>query len=147
MTLKIYPNTVDGVPYSTEAEMNNPLRISFDGRYGGVSENKFYLRNDETAHYYSGIQITPISTGPINVVDGTNGFSWKLKEGNEQPLDQEWAVISDANTILMSGIGDSLAADITTYLPFWLRAEVPVGADVQSFDYIGLEIIADEENV
>lgn len=123
--------------------MTNPIRHSFDGRVGGVLEKRYFLRNDDANTAFSGIQLYPVDLGGDHLTDGTNGFAWKLKAGDQQPLDQEWATIAPANTIMFSGIGDgTIGGDISTYLPFWLRIEVPKGANVSSYDDVVLRTTA-----
>lgn len=142
MSLKVYEEALPTTSFSTDGDMSNPIRHSFDGRLGGVIEKRYYLHNDDPLLYYSGITLTPLDTGPDHLVDGTNGFSWKLKAGDQQPVAQEWATIDDGNAISFTAIGNSIQGDVTTYLPFWLRIEVPKGADIDSFDDITLRLTA-----
>ena len=74
-----------------------------------------------------------------SLIDGTLGFSWELRAGNDRPLEAEWDTISDGNSITLSGINDS-----NTYLPFWLRIQVPRATAIQSFDQITLKLTATE---
>jgi hypothetical protein len=135
--LRIYNTASPGASYSTDGEMSNPLRHGFDGRTGGVVEQLLYVRNDDPFVTYSGIQVTAVDTGSDkNVVDGTDGYAWKLKAGSTQPIEEEWNSINEGNTILLSG----QITDTSTYLPFWLRIEIPAGAPVESIDDVQLQI-------
>jgi hypothetical protein len=81
----------------------------------------------------------PVDSSGLSLIDGTAGFSWKLRAGNNRPLEAEWDTILDGNTINFSDINDS-----NTYLPFWVRIEVPRATPVQSFDQVTLRIAATE---
>jgi len=135
MALYIYETADPSNPYSQDGSMTNPLRQAFDGRTGGVEEKKLYLRNNSASVSYSGVQIQPVDTGGRQITDGTDGYSWKLKEGNEQPTADEWELIEAGSAITMSGLTDT-----ATYLPFWSRAEVPRDAEVESHDQAVLRI-------
>jgi hypothetical protein len=139
MSISIYADVIPGSSYSQSGAMTNPLRHSFDGRNGGVVEQRYYLRNDSFSHTYSGIQVQPIDLTGTSIVDGTNGFSWKLNSGYAQPTDDEWDIVVAGDAIETSGLFDT-----STYLPFWLRIEVPAGADVESHDDVILRVTATE---
>ena len=62
-----------------------------------------------------------------------------MKVGNDRPLEAEWNTILVGNTITLDPINDS-----NTYLPFWVRIEVPRATAVQSFDQVVLRISASE---
>jgi hypothetical protein len=102
-----------------------------------VIEKKLYVRNDSVSHTYAGITVTPVDSSGLSLVDGTEGFSWKLKAGNDRPLEAEWDTISDGALINLSDINDS-----NTYLPFWVRIQVPRATAVQSGDQVTLKIAA-----
>jgi len=150
MGLKIYPDATPDSPYSQDGDMTEPLRQAFDGRRGQTVEQRCYLRNDDALYLYSGIQIQPIDQTGKDIVGGTDGFSWKLNAGNDQPIDDEWEVITAGRAISMSNLGTWTpahlrAADTSTYLPFWLRIEIPRGAKVASYNDVILRVVAAEE--
>lgn len=140
MGIKIYKEANPDSEFSVAGEMTNPIRHTFDGRVGGVIEARYYVRNDDSDLIYSGIEVTPVDTNPDrNIVDGTDGYSWKLKSGDTQPLDEEWEIIDEGDTIEVGNLND-----VNTYLPFWVRIEVPRNAEVESFDDVVLELSFDE---
>ena len=141
MSLAIYESADPTTDFSADGDMTNPIRQSFDGRVGGVKEIKYYVRNDNVSNTYTDIVVTPVdrNSPTTNFVDGTNGYSWKLKVGNTQPLAEEWDTIADGNTISFDNISDTV-----TYLPFWVRIEVPLSAPVDSFDSVVLRLTASE---
>ncbi len=140
MALKIYENANPSASFSTDGEMTNPVRHTFDGRTGGVIEKRYYVRNDNALVMYSGvITVQAQDNSGRNIIDGTDGYSWKFKAGDTQPLDEEWATINEANTITLSGI-----VGTTTYLPFWMRLQVPPNAEVESFDDVKIVLTCNE---
>lgn len=139
MSLAIYESADPASAFSASGVFTNPLLATFDGTTGGVIEKRYYLRNDSALHTYAGITIVPNDSSGLSLVDGTEGFSWKLRAGNDRPVEAEWDSIADGNTINMSDINDS-----NTYLPFWVRIEVPRATPVQSFDQVTLRIAATE---
>lgn len=140
MALKIYENANPATSFSTDGEMTNPIRHTFDGRVGGVIEKRYYVRNDSSLVLYSGIiTVTAIDNLGRNIVNGDDGYSWKFKAGDSQPLDEEWQTIDEGNAITLSGINDT-----TTYLPFWVRVEVPANAEVESFDDVKIVLTCNE---
>lgn len=136
MALKIYETPAPSTTaFSEDSEFTNPIRNAFDGRTGQVVQRRYFVRNDSSLSVYSGVKVTPIDTEGRNIVDGTDGFSFKMKVGDQQPLDQEWETIAAGNLIDIPNISDN-----TTFEPFWLRIEVPQGADVQSLSDVKLRV-------
>jgi hypothetical protein len=142
MALKIYPDTTSGTPFTQEGVMTNPLRESFDGRTGEVKEIKYYLRNDNAAVVYSGITVQALSISGRDIVNGTDGYSWKLKAVDIQPTTDEWRAVTVGASI---SLGSTIS--IATYLPFWVKIEVPRGAPVSSYEGLVLRISATETSV
>ncbi len=137
MGLYIYPDATEDDPFSQDGDMTNPLRHSFDSRKTSIEETRYYLRNDSVLYTYSGVQIEPVDRGNKPITDGTDGYSWKMKAGYDQPTPEEWDTIEAGTAIITSGL-----EDISTFLPFWLRIEVPLGAEVESLDDVELLITA-----
>jgi hypothetical protein len=138
MALRIYQAADPATELSADNAFTNPLALTFDGVNGGVIEKRLYLRNNDIAKTYTGISLQPVNTGDaVLAVDGTNGYSWKLSAGDQRPLNEQWALITAGASIAMSNISDT-----TTYLPFWVRIEVPAGAPVMSSQKITLDIDA-----
>jgi len=131
--LHVYSDPVHGSPFSDDGSLSYPFSISTEAQEANVIIRKLFLRNDNSAHSYSGVSIQPVDGGD-NIVDG-NGYGWKLQSGDPEPSDGSWALISNGNSIPMSNISDT-----TTYLPFWVRVEVPEGESVKSFHKVTLEV-------
>jgi hypothetical protein len=139
--LKIYTQANTGYDLSQDGTFTNPLQLAINGRVGGVIERKFYVRNDKETSGYSSISLLPVDGSGRNIIDGTDGYSWKLRVGDTQPTFDEWTSISPGNTITFEDIDTT---DISTYLPFWLRVEIPMGATVESFNDVILRLTATE---
>lgn len=139
MGLKIYDTPAPTNGFSVDAAMTNPLRLAFDGRLGEIISRRLFLRNDDNTYQYSLITVQPVDTGGDSIIDGSDGYSWKLKVGTTEPLDEEWATITAGSSISFTDI-----SDITTYLPFWIRIEVPRGAPINLHDDVILRINATE---
>ncbi len=139
MALKVYQSANPSTSFSTDGEFSNPVRHTFDGRTGGVIEQRYYVRNDDPLIWSSGIVVSLSDDQGRSIINGTDGYSWKLKAGDTQPLDQEWATIDEADPITLSNITNT-----TTYLPFWVRIEVPRGAVVESFDDVKIVLTSND---
>jgi hypothetical protein len=143
--LTVYSSPNPDADYSSDASYSNPLAFSVDGQTGAVITRKLYLRNDDGAMYYTGITLTPVVDSGLDIVSGaTEGFTWKLIAGDTEPTEIQWASVDPAAPISLADIGSSGNGDTVTYLPFWLRIELPRGVDVQVFQGANLEISADE---
>lgn len=140
MGLKIYNTADPGASFSIGGTFATPFSVSFDGVFGGVRAVKRYVRNDDAGLYYTGIQVLPVMLSGASLIDGTDGWSWKLKAGDTQPLESEWDIINDANTISLADLGSAGTPDTSTYLPFWVRISIPEGASVESYQNIALRI-------
>lgn len=140
MALKIYPDAGYSSAYSEDSAFTNPLLLAFDGVVGGVTQQRLYVGNDLSAgtYSYTSIQVTATDTDSVDLVGGTEEYSWKLFAGDTQPTEAAWAAISAGNTISLS----NMPADSSTYLPFWVRIETPRGVSVQSFDTVKMNITA-----
>lgn len=139
MALKAYQSADPSTAFSIEGANTNPIRHTFDGRTGGVIETRYYVRNDDNTIQCSNIQVTLSDNEGRDIIHGQDGYVWKLKAGDTQPLDEEWQTINVA-----SGISLGNLTNTTTYLPFWLRVEVPANAAVESFDDVQVLLTCDE---
>jgi hypothetical protein len=144
MALKIYSEALPSSYYTLSGDFGNPFITAVDGREGGSEERLLYVRNDSTSFIYSGIFVQPVVLTGRNIVDGTDGFSWKIKAGSTQPTEQEWTTISGGVAIDIGDLGSAGSPDTSTYLPFWLKQAVPAGVNVQSFTGSILRITATE---
>lgn len=140
MALRIYASANSSSEFSINGEFSNPIVHSFNGVTGGTIIKKYYLRNNDDTKYYNNITLSAYVESGDDITDGTDGFSWKFRAGSDQPLEQEWALITDANNIDMDQIGSFGNGDNTTYYPFWLRITVPDNLSAQSFENIKLRI-------
>ena len=140
MALKIYESANPTSDFSVSGLYTNPLATTIDGATGQVVERKYYVGNDNSSFTYSGISVQAADNSGLHLIDGTVGFSWKLISEDTAPLETQWATVNAANSITLANIDDT-----NTYLPFWLRIEVPRATRVQSFDGIVLRVTATEE--
>ncbi len=124
MALRIYLQPKDTTKFSINGEHTAPFSVAIDGRASGAIEYQLYLRNDDIEYWYTDISVRPVGTATWPV-DGTRGYSWKLKEGFIKPTQKEWDMIESGNSITFSDIGVSSYGDIVSYLPFWVRVEIP----------------------
>lgn len=112
MALTIYDS--DKVAYST------PVRTHHDGRLGGAHEELLYIKNGDAGKYYTSVRVNYAHSLP------TLG-SWSIKfiAGERRPTEAEWDVAENGIPITLVDIGDTGAADTSTYLPFWVRVYAP----------------------
>ena len=140
MSLRIYDSNNSESAYSVSGNNTNPYYIAANGTYGEIVEERKYLRNNEVGKVYSGVQLQYLDVGGgLDMVDGTNGISMKLNEGDTQPTESQWDYISPGNTISFP-----IVSGISSYLPFWSRVEVPSSAPVQLIDDVILKITGTE---
>lgn len=146
MALSVYDSPNENTAFSSGTN-TNPISLTVDGTLGATITKKLYLRNDSASHYYTSIEITPSSNGGEDIVTGSlSTFHWKLIAGNNEPLEDQWQLVSGGNTMTLSDLGSLGNATTTTYLPFWLRVNVPKGIDIQVFEHVTLEVAATENN-
>ena len=144
MGLGIYTVADPATLISDSGAFTNPLLVRLDGAQGGVVQTKVYLRNDNVLNSYSGIQILPVNSGDPQLIDDTRNISWRLNAGNDQPTDEDWALLTPPNTISMNDLGTVSVSDISTFLPFWVRVEIPRATDVQTIKDVILQVTATE---
>ena len=135
MSLLIYAAPDPSTDFSTDSVFTEPLNMSFDGITGATVTKKYYVRNDDAGFTYESITLTPVDSGSPSIIDGTNGFEWKMIVGDSEPLEEQWTQLSPAQAITIPNI-----SDISTYEPFWLRITVPRGADVKSHSSVKLRL-------
>lgn len=140
MGIQIYTEANSGAFISSADSFSKPMLIAMNGRTGGVLQKRVYVRNSDNARYYTGITLKPF-TGTASLINGTVGLSWKLSAGDTKPTDEAWALIAHGNTISLPNLG---SGDITTYLPLWVRVEIPRSTDVQTIKDVKLQIGATE---
>ncbi len=126
MALQIYPAASHNSPFSQAGANTSPVRFSVDGRIGAVIERLYYLANENNTSFTS-VTLQPIASVANDIVNGEDGYSVKLKAGSAQPTAQEWDTIEEGNEVAMANIPND-----QTFLPFWIRVEVPRGASVET---------------
>ena len=147
MSLGIYNDTIPAAELSQDGDFTDPFSVVMDGLVGGSFESRLYIRNDDTAYYYVDTTLTPTDSAGASIVDGTDGFSWKLRAGNTQPTTTEWNAITAGSSIELNDIGSSGAPDISTYLPFWIRVEIPKNASTSTYRDVQLKINSTQNDV
>lgn len=136
--LGIYSSADSGSEFSNDGSFDTPFSVSIDGVTGGALERRLYVRNDDAGKSYSSIQVLAVDGGD-DLVDGSTGYSWKLIAGDQRPTAVQWGAVTAGNTISLSNITDT-----TTYLPFWVRIEVPRRAPIASFQSVSLRVTFNE---
>lgn len=126
-----------------------PFTVTFDGRIGGALDKCIYIRNSNTARWYESITVKAVDTSGTSMVDGSQeGFFWKLIQKDIPPTDIEWDEVSSGNTLqLNTSLGSSSFADVSTYIPVWIRVQIPRGQDIQTITDIVLRIDAQENAI
>ena len=148
MGLNVYELADPGAAFSNDQSFTNALSVTADGIVGTALHRRYYVRNDDNALWYNNLKLQAVVLQGDDIVTGaTEGFRWKLIAGNEEPLEEVWDLTSGGNQISLSDIGEAGTGDITTFLPFWLRIEIPRSSQVRSYQNIGLTITADENLV
>ena len=147
MALGIYTDTVPSAQLSEDGTLTNPLAVKIDGRAGGSLEQRLFVRNDDSNFFYTTITLLPIDTEGTSIIDGTDGFVWKLSAGDTQPTQSQWDAIGNATTISLADIGMAGAGDTSTYLSLWLQVQVPRNASVKTYTDVQLQIAADQLTV
>lgn len=128
-------------PFSTSGTFTNPLGITFDGTDGGIAVQQLYLRdngiNVPTVTGWTGITISLVDNQGGALLNGADGYTWKLISGNTQPIMGQWNSTVAGNSISMPDISNT-----NTWLPFWLYTQVAPNTSVQSSTGVSLQITA-----
>lgn len=146
MSLNIYESANPSSYYSVDGTFAHPFSESLNGRTGDTIQKRLYVRNNDDTLWYSAVTVQPIDGGD-DLVNSSTGYNWKLYAGDTQPLDAQWAGVVAGTSISLSNIGSASAGDISTYLPFWVRIQIPRGASVASYQSVVLRISATENLV
>jgi len=127
----------------------NPFTVTFDGRKGGIINRLLFVRNDNSATWYSNIQVQPIDLSGENIVDGSKlEFHWKLLEKDIVPALEEWKSVLPGNQLtLSSNLGSSTLGDIVTFLPFWVQVKIPERQKVSTIKDVVFRVTATESLV
>jgi hypothetical protein len=153
MGLKLYYKNSSGsfVEASTGDDTSDPVVTTHDGKNGDVKTTDLYLRNDDSAKWYSNIVVLPVDLVDANPYGDVNysetGWGVKLSSGGTEPTEAEWDDVTWGRQISMSDIGSNSSADTTTYYPFWYLISCPPNTDAQNKDDIILQISYTENAV
>lgn len=133
--LAIYKEPNDTAMYSSRS----PFTITFDGRIGGSQDKKLYIRNNSNIKYYTGITVAVVDVGD------EGNITWKLKEKDITPTNDEWMEVAVGNTLtISSNVGTSTRADTSTYLSFWIKAIISRGQDIRTLTNYVIRLSATE---
>ena len=144
MSLAPYTSAIETAEITSGEDFESPFLVTIDGVLGGVIQKRLYLRNKDTAKSYSSITVSVSNEADPALIDDSKGISWKLFAGDQQPTDEQWKLTSPVNTINLPDIGTVSVSDTSTYLPFWVRVEIPRSTDIQTIKDIKILTIANE---
>ena len=115
------------------SDLTNPVITVHDGQLGGIVTLQLYLKNDNSAMWYSNVTIQPVDLVDAypygDVAYEETGWGVKLNEGSEEPTTAEWDDLAWGDTISMPNVGSAVAANINTYFPFWYYITCPPNLD------------------
>lgn len=139
MALGIYADADPETSFSQSGDFSNPIKEAIDGVEGGSIDRLYYVRNDDSGVTYSGISLSVDDTTGKSIVDGTDGFSWKLSAGSTRPTETEWTATTAGAAISLDDIEDT-----STFLPFWLRMTIPRNSRIKTYTDVNLVLTATE---
>lgn len=154
MALKLYYKNssdeyVEASP--TTGEAINPISTVHDGKNGDTQSLILYLKNDNSAKWYSNIVIVPydlINSGIYDdVVYDETGWGVKLSYGGTEPTTYEWDEINWGESISMDNVGSDSLGDTATYYPFWYLVTCPPNTNAQNKTDIVLKLYYTENAV
>ena len=130
MALKLYYKEGDVyTEVSSASAHTSPITSVHDGKTGDVISTQLFLRNDDTALWYSNIVIRPYDlTSEVDKDDTdyeSTGWGTKLSEGDNEPTSAAWNNIDWGDYIEMSDIGEDGLYDTSTYYSFWRLLTCP----------------------
>ena len=136
MGLKLYYKENDVyIEVSSGGVQTSPISTVHNGKDGDISSVQLFLRNDDSALWYSNIIVRPYDlTAQVNKDDteySSTGWGIKLSVGSEEPTQSGWNAITWGASIDMADIGASGNPDISTYYPLWELITCPPYTDAQ----------------
>lgn len=145
MALLIYIKNDDDTftAVSTSDDLSSPITTVHDGKNGDTRTVCLYLRNDDSAKWYSNIIVRPIDiSGDLyeDVSYDETGWGVRVNEGGTEPSPSEWSDIDWGDPIDMDNIGSDSLGDTTTYYPFWYMVTCPPNSDAQNKEDICLRV-------
>ncbi len=154
----VYTEPKQEARISNGSLFTNPLLFVINGISGGALEKRLYIGTNDEVNAYLGPDGTLAGSGiEISIDDGsgiaagtTYGWNWKMRAGDKQPTEAEWAAISPAANINVPPLynlfndGDG---GLMSYHPFWIRIEVPALAHMKMSTQTKLKITATRMDV
>lgn len=136
MGLKLYYKENDAyVEVSSGGVFESPVLTTHNGKTGDVIAEQLYLRNDNSALWYSNIVVSSYDATQTPEKDNSDyestGWGVKLSPGADEPTLGAWENILWDNEIEMEDIGQTGTGDSTTYFPFWRLITCPPHTDIQ----------------
>lgn len=104
-----------------------PLRTHHDGFLGGPMEVLIKIRGNDPAKYFTNIVVSLVVTQQDFGEFGDTGWGVKFMYGQRRPTEAEWDLVRSNESITIPNIGTTLAADLSTYHPIWVRVFCPAG--------------------
>ncbi|RLC00774.1 MAG: hypothetical protein DRH90_17720 [Deltaproteobacteria bacterium] len=135
MGLKIYykDSNEQFVEISLYGDLASPVTTVHNGKTGNNVITQLFLRNDAASKWFSNISILPVDTENVNPYGDVSyvetGWGVKLSEGASEPSKGQWEDTDWGDTASMEAIGSDVAADTTTYYPFWYLISSPPNID------------------
>jgi len=115
--------------------------FSINGRWGGLQEQLFFIRNDDPGRYYSNVSVVVLGSVYDALSEfGSSGWSVKLLYGQRRPTEAEWDLIRSGEALELPDIGTTSAADTSTYHPIWVRAYCPAHEQATIVETYSLEL-------
>lgn len=141
MSLKIYHQLLDTAYLGTRDDGTYYLSFSFRGDSGGRLEKRLWLRNDSLYSYFTGITVDSTDTATLSISDGERtGYSVKLWVGDIRPTEEDWNSVSTGNQISLPNIGSSTNPATNSFVPFWVRVDVPANSDLETITTVSLQV-------
>lgn len=153
MGLKLYYKDSDDafVEISSGSDLASPVTTVHDGRLGDVITKQLYLRNDDSAKWFSTVSIAPFDSedaNPYGDIGYTEtGWGVKLSKGADEPSSNQWEDIDWGAQISMDNIGSDLGADTAVYYPLWYYITCPPNTNAQVKTDIMLTVSYTENSV
>jgi len=152
MGLKLYYKKNDVfVPITLSGDLASPLVSIHDGKTGDEQTIQLYIRNDDSANWFSNIIVRPIDLIDANpygdIIHTETGWGVKLSAGAEEPTSGEWEDIDWGVSVNMPNIGTDSGADVATYNPFWYLITCPPNTDAKVKTDIVLNVSFTENSV
>lgn len=144
MGIGIYRSADPTQPLSN-GDFTSPLTFHGDGRTGQVRELRLYVHNDDATFAFTDIEVQPIDNADPSHVDGTDGWVVKVATGDQEPTQSGWDMRDPGEAQAFENIMLSGVSSLGTYLPFWVRAEIPAGIPVQHVTTARLRLLYDYE--